>query len=124
MIAAHPRERGGDSAQRAARRLIVRDKPDIHRSPRRISLRGNKKFLQLSFSQKVKLNSPKRQAAKQHRRFVPTHSARFAAGEQNRADRHWFAAATRAVERRTPSFKICARKRPRPRKNSSAPGPM
>ena len=43
---------------------------DIRRSPRRISLRRNEKFLEVKSPQQVELNLPERCVRKQNRRFV------------------------------------------------------
>src|SRR5437588_5832060 len=124
MIAYCARQRGGNPTQRTARGLCIGNKFDIYRSPRRISLRGNKKLFRLQVSQDIELALPKWAIAKKNRRLVPAHTARFSAREQDRAELHSVFAATTACERRIPSVKIFARKPPRPRRNSSAPGPI
>jgi hypothetical protein len=69
----------------------------------------------------IELSLPEWSIAKQHRRFVMSHSARFSAGKQNRTDCHPFVTGTRKADRSTPSFKMRARKPPRPRRKSCVP---
>src|SRR6266568_937726 len=124
MFGPHSRQRHSEPAKRSARRWIVLHKLYFWRSPNRISSRRNEKFRGFQFPQQIELNLPERFAAKQQCCFVLAHPARFAAGEQHRADVHAIASGMRAVECNSPSVKILARKPPRPFRNASAPDAM
>src|SRR5207253_9943341 len=90
--------------------------------PHRITPCRKENFSRKQFPQKLELNFPKRFSVESQSRFILSHPARFAAGEQHRTDIHPTFSGICAVEFNVPSVKMRARRPPRPSRKSLAPG--